>query len=80
MFLGYSLYDWEFRILMHGLVMNLDQRLGFKHVAVQLEPEQAKDPKTVRDFLERYFQEADINVYLGSTVQFIAELREHWEK
>jgi hypothetical protein len=80
MFLGYSLYDWEFRILMHGLVMNLDQRLGFKHVAVQLEFEHVKDPKTVRDFLERYFQEADINVYLGSPAQFIAELREHWEK
>jgi hypothetical protein len=79
MFVGYSLYDWEFRVLMHGLVANLDQRLGFKHVAVQLELGEVKDPKTVRDFLERYFQEADINVLLGSTAQFVAELREHWE-
>ena len=79
MFVGYSLYDWEFRVLMHGLVDNQKRDLGFKHVAVQLELEGTESPTAVRDFMERYFQDADINVYLGSTVQFVAELREHWE-
>ena len=48
-------------------------------MAVQLELEGTESPEAVRDFLERYFQDADINVYLGSTAQFMAELREHWE-
>ncbi|MBN1583680.1 MAG: CHAT domain-containing protein [Anaerolineae bacterium] len=79
LFVGYNLYDWEFRVLMHGLVANLDQRLGFKHVAVQLEFTETEDPEAVRIFLEKYFQDAHISVFLGSTLQFIAELREHWE-
>jgi hypothetical protein len=29
--------------------------------------------------LQKYFENADINVFWGSSAQFIAELREHWE-
>jgi hypothetical protein len=81
LFVGYSLYDWEFRVLMHGLVGSLDQRLRFKHVAVQLEFTAAgtADTAAVQTFLQQYFQDADINVFWGSTTQFVAELREHWE-
>jgi hypothetical protein len=80
MFVGYSLHDWEFRVLLHGLVRNLSQRRRFKHVAVQLEPHQmgTADPGAVKTFLQQYFQDADINVYWGSTAQFAAELREYW--
>jgi hypothetical protein len=81
MFVGFSLYDWEFRALLHGLVTSLDQRRRFKHVAAQLDLEQADgtDTAEVQTFLQQYFQDADINVFWGSTAQFIAELREHWE-
>jgi hypothetical protein len=81
MFVEYSIYDWEFRVLMHGLVSGLNQRLRFKHVAVQLEFDEAKtaDTAAVQTFLQQYFQDADINVFWGSTAQFVAELREHWE-
>jgi hypothetical protein len=80
MFVGYSLHDWEFRVLLHGLVRNLSQRRRFKHVAVQLEPHEmgAADPGAVKTFLQQYFQDADINVYWGNTAQFAAELREYW--
>jgi hypothetical protein len=81
MFVGYSLYDWEFRVLMHGLVNNLSQRRKFKHVTVQLEPADAgtADTAAVQTFLHEYFRDVDTNVYWGSTAQFMAELREHWE-
>jgi hypothetical protein len=81
MFLGYSLYDWEFRVLLHGLVNNLSQRRKFKHVAVQLEGSYggAAESAAARDFLKDYFQDTDINVYWGSTAQFIAELDERWQ-
>jgi len=81
MFVGYSLYDWEFRALMHGLVASLNQRLRFKHVAVQLEFEEAGEADTtaIQTFLHQYFQDADINVFWGSPAQFAAELREHWK-
>ena len=79
MFLGYSLYDWEFRVLMNGLIASLEQRLRFKHVTVQLEVDAAQtaDTAAVQAFLEKYFQEANVNVFWGTTEQFIAELREY---
>ncbi len=81
MFVGYSLHDWEFRVLMHGLVNNLSQRLKFNHVAVQLEPADREVAHTtaVQTFLQQYFRDAAINVYWGSPAQFAAELREHWQ-
>ncbi len=81
MFVGYNLYDWEFRVLMHGLVASLKQRLRLKHVAVQLEFGAAREADTaaVQIFLQKYSENADITVFWGSSAQFIAELRAHWE-
>jgi hypothetical protein len=81
MFLGYSIYDWEFRAIMRGLVATRQQRRNFKHVAVQLEIGEVKptDMAAVQSFLQEYFQDAEINVYWGSMEQFVAELRQEWE-
>jgi hypothetical protein len=65
---------------MRGLVATLDQRLQLNHVAVQLEQKDVGDMMAVQEFLQKYFQAAKINVYWGSTAQFMAELREHWEE
>jgi hypothetical protein len=78
MFVGYQLSDWEFRVIMRGLVATINQRLKIKHVAVQVEEVEETQAEAVRTFLEQYFQDADINVYWGSPAQFIAELREQW--
>ena len=78
MFLGYSLGDWEFRVLMRGLIATREQRHRFKHVGVQLELTGIKesDVADVQAFLQQYLQNANINIFWGSTAQFIAELRE----
>ena len=82
MFVGFGLYDWEFRVVMHGLVKNLKNNFNIRHVAVQLAEEDAAgtNEEAVQDFLTQYFSEARINVYWGSTAQFVAELRDVWEK
>ncbi len=82
MFVGYSLYDWEFRTLMHRLVANRDIRRKFTHVAVQLEMADVAlgaNLAEVQNFLRKYFEQTAIDVYWGTTAQFIAELREQWE-
>jgi len=81
LFIGYSLYDWEFRVILRGLVATLNQRRRFKHVAVQLDSASGdfKDVDAVQHFLRQYFQNAEINVFWGNTRQFTAELRERWE-
>ncbi len=81
LFIGYSLYDWEFRVILRGLVATLNQRRRFKHVAVQLDRANgdAESIDAVQHFLRQYFQDAEINVFWGTTRQFTAELRERWE-
>jgi hypothetical protein len=81
MFLGYSMHDIEFRVIMRGLIATRGQRRNFKHVAVQLDVDDVKveNIESVQAFLQQYFQDAEINVYWGSTEQFIAELKEQWE-
>ncbi len=84
LFLGYSLDDWEFRVILRGLVATRDRRRKLKHVGVQLEiKDLAGDDgdssgriEAVQTFLQQYFQDADINIFWGSSVQFVAELRE----
>ena len=81
MFLGYRLNDWGFRVLMRGVLAPLERRRRFKHVGVQLEPEDVLEENmpAVHDFLQHYFHDNEINVYVGSVLQFVAELRESWE-
>jgi hypothetical protein len=81
MFVGYSLYDWEFRVLLHQLITRGDERGEFRHYAVQLEFSDAAgaDQKAIKRFLENYLRDSRISVYWGSPAQFIAELRQVWE-
>ena len=81
MFLGYSMHDIEFRVIMRGLVATRGQRRNFKHVAVQLDVDDVnvENIESVQTFLQQYFQDAEINVYWGSMEQFISELKEQWE-
>jgi hypothetical protein len=79
MFIGYSLNDWDFRVLLRGLVATVNRRLDFQDVAVQLEGASEADAAAVQDYLRKYFERANINVFWGSCQQFIAELREQWE-
>jgi hypothetical protein len=50
-------------------------------VAVQLDLGDVDEEhvEAVQCFLQQYFQSAEINVFWGSTQQFVAELREQWE-
>jgi len=82
MFLGYGLSDWGFRTIMRGLVATRQQRRKIKHIGVQLDPRDVSvlDVETAKVFLQQYFQSAEINVFSGSLEQFVAELREWWEK
>jgi len=80
MFLGYRLNDWGFRVLLRGLIVP-QRRIKIKHVGVQLEPDDVHDDDlpAVYEFMRSYFQGNEINVYVGTILQFVAELREYWE-
>jgi len=83
LFLGYKLDDMELRVIMRGILTLLDlKRWDRLHVAVQIDSTMVDQAKTeeVTRFFQKYFQQSKIDVYWGSTQQFIDELYTHWQE
>jgi CHAT domain/SIR2-like domain len=83
LFLGYRLEDLDFKIIMRGLLTHLDlQRWNMLHVAVQLEEGQRSEAgeKEVIDYFQKYFADARIEIYWGSTHQFMGDLWARWRE
>jgi hypothetical protein len=81
LFLGYSIEDWDFRVILQGLIASIAQTGHEKlHVGVQLEPSQ--EPETAReiDYLRRYLGRFNIEIYWGTAQQFVTELHTHWQE
>ena len=77
-FLGYSLDDWDFRVLFHGIKSFHGSRrmTSNHHVGVQLNPQsQMIDADAAQEYLESYFGEDKISIYWGETRAFLDELR-----
>jgi hypothetical protein len=80
LFLGFRLEDWDFRVLFQSLLsyegeaLRKHRKKRFVHIAVQLEPEGIGDPEKACSYLKERFGEENINLYWGSTEDFIKEL------
>ena len=79
-FLGYALDDWDFRIILHGLLRSIAQAGAPKlHVGVQLEVERNPNAAKVVDYLRRYLGRFNIEIYWGTPQQFVTELHARWQ-
>jgi hypothetical protein len=81
LFLGYNLDDWEFRIILQGLLKPIAQTGGTKlHVGVQLEVNQNPNVDKVVDYFRRYLGRFNIEIYWGTPQQFVTELHTRWQE
>jgi hypothetical protein len=81
LFLGYKIEDWEFRVILQGLLKPISQIGGAKlHVGVQLEVGESPSADRVIDYLRRYLGRFNIEIYWGSSQQFVAELHARWQE
>jgi len=82
--LGYSLEDWDFRILFHFLAGYLKNSTSKTHVAVQLSPSATTDDlkQRAQSFFDKYFESKspDIRVSWETTQNFVAMIRDSWQK
>jgi hypothetical protein len=76
LFLGYHLDDWELRVILQGLTKQIAEtsRDQKTHVGVQLEMEEALTSEEAMNYLRRYMQEFNVDIYWGNTQQFVNEL------
>jgi hypothetical protein len=90
LFVGYSLADWDFKVLWQ-LLKPVDQLAHSLSVAVQLPPweSSAASPNPagyavasnkVEEYLRDYFKNINVKVYWGTAKGFSKELRDRWEK
>jgi hypothetical protein len=82
--LGYSVYDWDFRVLFKGLVQSTsDSRRKFlPSISVQVVPEMnhnADEQKEIQAYLSQYFAEANFRVYWGSMQDCVYRLWQLWK-
>jgi hypothetical protein len=84
LFLGFRLDDWDFRAFLHFFLNREAAKTRGKvlDVAVQLDPEDGRysDPDLVRRYLERLFAQTNIELYWGTTQEFLEELAEEWRE
>lgn len=82
LFLGFRLDEWDFRVLFRSLMNQQGDvlRKGFRHVAVQIDPEEGRtlEPDRARRYLERYFGDNRIDIYWGRTDDFVRALSKAW--
>jgi hypothetical protein len=84
LFLGFQMEDWNFRTLLRYVLSLAGGVLQRKHihVAVQINPEESGflKPAGAYSYLDTYFTyEANIEVFWGSTEDFIKELQEQYK-
>jgi SIR2-like domain len=79
LFVGYSLRDWNFRVLHRGIVMEMDDALRRFSVTVQVEDDDLPNPAAAREYLDRYFGNMKVRVYWGTAQEFMTELWQRWE-
>jgi hypothetical protein len=83
LFLGYRLQDLDLKVIMRGLLTNLDlERWGMLHVAVQIESSVVDEAmvEEVTRYFQKYFAHSKIDVYWGNAQQFVDDLHARWQE
>jgi hypothetical protein len=84
LFIGYSLTDWNFRVILRGLIGSLGASIGYMGMSVQLPPGNvaAQSVEKAQEYLDKYFeriQKIQVRIFWGDARDFVRELRSRWE-
>lgn len=84
LFLGFQMDDWTLRTFLRLIMVRQEggrRRDQYTHISAQIEPEEGRllRPERAQKYLEDYFFKGTyINVYWGSTTEFLKELQRRW--
>jgi hypothetical protein len=84
LFLGFQMDDWSLRTFLRLIMVRQEggrRRDQYTHISAQIEPEEGRllRPERAQKYLEDYFFKGTyINVYWGSTTEFLKELQRRW--
>jgi hypothetical protein len=80
MFIGYSLSDWNLRIIMRNIAEGI-KSAATSHCSIQVTPTGIKpeDENKVKEYLKSYFetiQKVNLRIFWGSAIDFCQALSE----
>jgi hypothetical protein len=87
LFIGYSLEDLDFKVILRRLSTWMQRAEGANHVAVQIKPTAVGQPPTPEElarverqqtYLAKHYGLQSVKVYWGTAVDFCRELRKAW--
>jgi len=83
LFVGYSLADWDFRVLFRSIFNTISSMTNLI-IAVQLRPRDVTSEDDAIRYLSKYFgsvlgKDIRVRVFWGEASEFAKELRDHWE-
>jgi hypothetical protein len=76
LFVGYSMQDWNFRVLFRAAVKNIERSTLVSGVTVQLSPDEVLDRVAANEYLQEKYKKINLRVYWGDAKKFAAELFE----
>jgi hypothetical protein len=84
LFVGYSLADWSFRVLLRGVIQSLEASNRRASVAVQLPPGNVapEHRDAALEYLQKYLGsigDITVHVYWGDVNDFVKELLTRWQ-
>ena len=79
-FLGFSLDDWEFRVILQGILRSIARTGVKRHVGVQMEMGNSDDADHVMKYLQDYLGQFKVDIYWGTAQQFVSELHTLWQE
>jgi hypothetical protein len=79
--LGYNLQDWDFRVVFRGLIASRRSSRRLMSLSIQLtpDPQGVENLADAQEYLERYFEAANFEIYWGDVQSFMKALWEQWE-
>lgn len=80
LFIGYSLQDWTFRVIFHGLLSTIPSTQHRRSVSVQLLPPTNASLETAQargeHYMARYLEHWNIAIFWGTAADFCRQLRD----
>jgi hypothetical protein len=79
--LGYRLQGWDFRVIFRGAITTRRSSRRLLSLSIQLVPDEegVKNLEEAQEYLRRYFDNANFEIYWGDAQSFMQELWEQWE-
>lgn len=76
LFVGYSLADVDFRVVLRASLIKTMPSSQYSNVGIQLPPPEGA---AAQAYLDRYFEKVKVKVYWGDAIEFVTELKRRWD-